>query len=105
GAGALSRGGRALAEGKGRGSRDGGRGWPLEVPASSAAAVAMPPGFGHPARRALESRSPGFLSAVARHVGLASRPRSGKGAMVAELAEALSGPQRVQELLAEAPAK
>ncbi|GAC1363825.1 MAG: hypothetical protein NVSMB32_05760 [Actinomycetota bacterium] len=99
----LGRWGLAFVVDRGRPAAD--RAWLLGGPGSTAAAITRPAGLGPLARRVLVERSPGFLSAVAHHIGLASRPHSGKEALVIEIAAALSDPERVKHLLAEAPAK
>ena len=79
--------------------------WVLEVPDCTMATAAMPAGYGTLGRRLLSGRSTGFVSTVARHIGLPDHPHSGPHSMVAEVAAALSEPDRVADLLGEAPPK
>ncbi|HWD08875.1 MAG TPA: hypothetical protein VHA57_07250, partial [Actinomycetota bacterium] len=80
-------------------------GWALHLPGSTMVNVDPPAGFGPSARRQLDHKSMEFLTVVARQIGLESRPRSGKGALVDEIAAALADPACVQRLLEAAPAK
>lgn len=102
GAEELSRWGLAFIEHRGPSQPDAPVNWVLHVPACTVAAVAMPPGVGALARRLLDQRSMEFLVALARNVGLPSRPHSGKASMLGELSAALSEPDRVRALLGEA---
>ncbi|HLJ08026.1 MAG TPA: helicase-associated domain-containing protein, partial [Acidimicrobiia bacterium] len=98
-AGELARWGLAFVNGGGPG------GWALHLPGSTMAAVEPPIGFGPSARRLLDLKSTEFLTAVARNIGLASRPRSGKAALIDEITAVISGKAAVQRLLEGAPPK
>ena len=78
-------------------------GWALSLPPCVDDAIDTGGEGANLVRRLLAGRSPEFLALVAHHVGLPGRPHPNRESMVAELGGALSQPQRVQGLLADAP--
>ncbi|MGH2719276.1 MAG: helicase-associated domain-containing protein, partial [Actinomycetota bacterium] len=84
-------------------SKRGDSGWTLHLPAPTMATVEPPAGFGSSARRLLEHKPMEFLTAVARNIGLASRPRPSTSALIDEVAGVLSDPARLRTLLEAAP--